>query len=203
MSGFTAVVDYGVGNLMSVRNALRFLGIESRITSDEKEIGRASAVILPGVGAFYDAMGELKSRKLDTVVREQAEKKPLLGICLGMQVLFEQSSEVRVSDGLGLIKGKIDLIRTGRKLPHIGWNSLDILNPCALTAGLSGGEYVYFVHSYCAYAQDEKDLCATVDYEAQISAIVAHGNIFGCQFHPEKSGETGLMILKNFGDLTK
>lgn len=203
MNNFTAVVDYGVGNLMSVQNALRYLGIESRITCDKKEIERASSVILPGVGAFYDAMQELQSRGLDAVVKEQAEKKPLLGICLGMQALFEQSSEVRLCAGLGLIKGKIDLIKTGRKLPHIGWNSLDILRPCKLTAGLSGGEYVYFVHSYCAYVSDEQDLCAQVDYDAHICAIAAHGNVFGCQFHPEKSGETGLMILKNFGDLMK
>jgi glutamine amidotransferase len=203
MGGFTAILDYGVGNLMSVKNALNYLGIENRVTSDAADMEQASAVILPGVGAYYDAMQELKIRCLDCAIRDQAKKKPLLGICLGMQLLFESSSEVRLCEGLGLIEGDIALIQTDNKLPHIGWNSLDIKNPCELTKGLTGGEYVYFVHSYSARVRNNADLCATVDYGTPVCAIVSRGNVFGCQFHPEKSGETGLHILKNFGELSK
>ena len=198
-----AIVDYGVGNLKSVTNAMNYLGLNTCITSEASELERADAIILPGVGAFPDAAEKLRAPGLDKVVVAQAEKKPVLGICLGMQLLFERGEEVRPCDGLGLIGGKIARIETQYKLPHIGWNSLKFQNNSPLFKGLDDGAYVYFVHSFCGYAEREEDVIARTDYGPSVVAAVGHGNVYGCQFHPEKSGETGLVILKNFGELNK
>lgn len=201
--GRIAVVDYGVGNLKSVTNALELLGFPSLITGDAGEIERADAVILPGVGAFPDAADKLRAAGLGRVLIEQAEKKPMLGICLGMQLLFEQGEEVRPCRGLGLIGGTVRRIETPYKLPHIGWNSLKFQHDSPIFKGLDDGAYVYFVHSFCACAQWEEDVTACTEYGTRVVAAVGRGNVFGCQFHPEKSGETGLAILKNFGELSK
>lgn len=201
--GRIAVVDYGVGNLKSVTNALELLGFPSLITGDAGEIERADAVILPGVGAFPDAADKLHAAGLGQVLIEQAEKKPMLGICLGMQLLFEQGEEVRPCRGLGLVGGRVRRIETPYKLPHIGWNSLKFQHDSPIFKGLDDGAYVYFVHSFCACAQWEEDVTACTEYGSRIVAAVGRGNVFGCQFHPEKSGETGLAILKNFGELSK
>lgn len=201
--GRIAIVDYGVGNLKSVTNAMDYLGLNTCITSQAEELERADAIILPGVGAFPDAADKLRAPGLDKVVIEQARKKPVLGICLGMQLLFDRGEEVRPCQGLGLIGGKISRIETQYKLPHIGWNSLKFQNDSPLFRGLDDGAYVYFVHSFCGYADCEGDVIARTDYGPSVVAAVGHGNVFGCQFHPEKSGETGLVILKNFGELNK
>lgn len=201
--GYTAIVDYGVGNLKSVVNAMKYLGLETRITGDGKELERASAIILPGVGAFPDAAEKLRDTGLDGEVIRQAEKKPVLGICLGMQLLFDMGHEVRPCAGLGLIPGRVDRIETAYKLPHIGWNSLTFQNGSPIFKGLEDGESVYFVHSFCAYADEEDTVTARTDYGPSVVAAVGRGNVFGCQFHPEKSGETGLKILRNFGELNR
>ena len=201
--GYTAIVDYGVGNLMSVSNALNYLGAESLITKDRRELELADAIILPGVGAFPDAAEKLRHPGLDQVLVEQAEKKPILGICLGMQLLFQQGEEVRSCPGLGFVKGTVKLIETDKKLPHIGWNSLKFYNQSPLFAGLEEGSYVYFVHSFCGMAEDPAQVIATTDYGPQVVAAVQSGNVYGTQFHPEKSGEVGLHILRNFVGLNR
>ncbi len=201
--GLIAIVDYGVGNLKSVTNALDYLGLNTCITSDAAEIEQADAIILPGVGAFPDAAEKLRAPGLNKVVIDQAKRKPVLGICLGMQLLFDRGEEVRPCDGLGLISGKISRIETQYKLPHIGWNSLKFQNNSPIFKGLDDGAYVYFVHSFCGYAEREENVIARTDYGSSVVAAVGCGNVFGCQFHPEKSGETGLVILKNFGELNK
>lgn len=201
-----AIIDYGAGNLFSVKNALDYLGEANTISSDADEIRRADALILPGVGAFPDAMRKLNASGLVSVLKEEAEKKPLLGICLGMQALFEEGYEFTKTPGLGFIPGKVDLIRfrEGKryKLPHIGWNQLEIFRPSALLKGLKTGDSVYFVHSFMAYTEPEYT-AATCDYGTDVTAFVERGNVYGAQFHPEKSGEVGLQILRNFGGLVK
>ena len=201
--GYIAIVDYGAGNLMSVRNSLDFLGCESRIADTPETVEQAAGVILPGVGAFPDAMQALEDSGLLETVRRAAEEKPFLGICLGMQMLFEWSEEVRRCRGLGLLPGGIRRIRTDLRLPQIGWNELHILHPNALTAGLREGDFVYFVHSYAAEPENRDDLACWTDYGVEVPAMVARGRLFGCQFHPEKSGPVGLTILKNFAKLTE
>ena len=201
--GYCAVVDYGVGNLMSVSNALRYVGVDSRITCDERELELADSILLPGVGAFPDAADKLRAKGLDKLLVKQGEKKPMLGICLGMQLLFERGAEVRPSEGLGLIQGSVERINTTLKLPHIGWNSLRFHNDSPLFAGLDEGCFVYFVHSFCAVGTDPGQVIATTDYGASVVAAVQRGNVFGTQFHPEKSGEVGLAMLKNFGEISK
>ena len=200
---YTAIVDYGVGNLKSVTNAMKYLGLETRITSDAAELEMADAIILPGVGAFPDAAEKLRAPGLDQVLIEQAQKKPILGICLGMQLLFDRGEEVRPCNGLGLVPGHVAKIQTEYKLPHIGWNSLEFRHNSPIFKGLDDGAYVYFVHTFCGYANSESDVIARTQYGPSVVAAVSHGNVFGCQFHPEKSGETGLAILKNFGELNK
>lgn len=200
---YLAIVDYGAGNLMSVHNSLDFLGYDNKIAAVPADIRGAAGVILPGVGAFPDAMDALRASGLLEAVLEAAREKPFLGICLGMQMLFERSDEVRPCEGLGLLPGRIGRIETQYKLPQIGWNALRVLRPNALTRGFQNGDYVYFVHSFMAYPDEPDDLSCVTDYGAEVPAIVARGNVYGCQFHPEKSGETGLGILKNFADLTE
>ncbi len=199
-----AIIDYGAGNLFSVQNALDYLGEKSVITRDSKVIESADGYILPGVGAFPYAKKMLDETGLVPMLKKQVEKKPLLGICLGMQMLFDKGYEFEECDGLGLIPGSVDGVTdTGLKIPHMGWNSLDILqkdNP--LLKGVNTGDCVYFVHSYMATTPSEY-LVATASYGVDITAITANGNVYGTQFHPEKSGEVGLMMLKNFGGLTK
>lgn len=198
---YTAIVDYGVGNLKSVANAMAYVGQQTLVTGDPEDLERADAIILPGVGAFPDAAEKLRASGLDRALRIQSAKKPILGICLGMQLLFDGSDEVLPCKGLGLVGGWVERIQTGRKLPHIGWNSLTFQNGSPLFKGLEDGAYVYFVHSFCGCAQRERDVTARTEYGASVVAAVGRGNVFGCQFHPEKSGEVGLQILKNFGEL--
>lgn len=201
--GWIGIVDYGVGNLMSVSNALSFLGLESRITCDTDDLERSNAIILPGVGAFPDAADKLRAQGLDKLIVAQSEKKPILGICLGMQLLFERGEEVRPCRGLGFVKGSVEKIPTELKLPHIGWNSLTFPNQSPLFAGIDAGAYVYFVHSFCGKAEDLSQVIAVTDYGAPVVAAVQSGNVFGTQFHPEKSGEVGLAMLKNFGEMNR
>ena len=203
MNHFTAILDYGVGNLKSVTNAMRYLGFDTRITSDPAELERADAIILPGVGAFPDAAEKLRVPGLDKTLLTQAEKKPILGICLGMQLLCDRGEEIRPCAGLGLVHGSVRRLETDRKLPHIGWNSLAFQNHSPLFRGLDDGVYVYFVHTFCGVADRESDVIARTEYGPSVVAAVSCGNVYGCQFHPEKSGETGLVILKNFGELNK
>ncbi len=203
MGSTTAIVDYGVGNLKSVTNAMAYLGLNTVITSDQNVLERADAIILPGVGAFPDAAEKLRAPGLDKVIIDQAKRKPVLGICLGMQLLFDRGAEVRPTPGLGLVRGSVRKIETDRKLPHIGWNSLTFQNDSPLFQGLSDGVYVYFVHTYCGVADAETDVIARTEYGPSIVAAVSHGNVYGCQFHPEKSGEVGLQILRNFGALNR
>ena len=196
--GYTAIVDYGVGNLKSVANALAYLGRESRIVSEAEELELADAVILPGVGAFPDAADKLRAAGLEKPLLDQVGRKPILGICLGMQLLFERGEEVRPCRGLGLIAGGVERIPTGLKLPHIGWNSLHFPGNSPLFAGLEEGTYVYFVHSFYGAAARPEQVSAVTDYGVPVTAAVGSGLVFGTQFHPEKSGEVGLRILRNF-----
>ena len=196
------IIDYGAGNLFSVQNALNYLGLENRVSRDPGEIRSADGLILPGVGAFPDAMRMLSASGLTDLIREEARKKPFLGICLGMQLLFEAGYEFEETAGLGLLPGTVQKIETPYKIPHMGWNSLTFHRPCPLLEGVREGESVYFVHSLQAKAQSEC-LYASCDYGTEIPALVGEGTVFGAQFHPEKSGEVGLTILKNFGRLTK
>lgn len=197
-----AIIDYGAGNLFSVKNALDYLGVPSEITDDPARIAKAAGVILPGVGAFPDAMGMLRERGLKEAAVQAAKEKPFLGICLGMQMLFDEGREFERVSGLGLIGGYVDKLSTkALKIPHMGWNELRFLHSCPLLEGVDEGEYVYFVHSYMAYT-DEKNIAAVCDYDQTITALVQRGQVFGAQFHPEKSGEVGLTMLRNFERLT-
>lgn len=198
-----AVIDYGAGNLFSVKNALDALNIDSCITGDAEMIRNADAMILPGVGAFPDAMEMLEKKNLVSVICEEAQKKPLLGICLGMQMLFESSCEFKETKGLGLIPGKVVKIDSkGLKIPHMGWNNLKVQNFCEMIQDMPEDSYVYFVHSYRADTEDENISCYTC-YGEKIPALVHRGMVYGAQFHPEKSGETGLNMLKNFARLVE
>ena len=201
--GYTAIVDYGVGNLMSVRNALSYLGLESKITSDDRDFERSDAIILPGVGAFPDAWEKLSGPGLDKVLRREAVRNPILGICLGMQLLFRQSEEVRPCQGLNFVQGSVQKIPTDLKLPHIGWNSLQFSGDSPLFRGIPEEVYVYFVHSFCGVAEREDQVIARTNYGGPVVAAVQNGNVFGTQFHPEKSGEVGLAMLRNFGGLNR
>jgi glutamine amidotransferase len=201
--GYTAIVDYGVGNLMSVSNALSYLGVSSQIAQNRETLQRADSIILPGVGAFPDAADKLRATGLDQILVEESAKKPILGICLGMQLLFQHGEEVRPAEGLGFIQGTVRRIETTEKLPHIGWNSLTFPNQSPLFAGLDEGVYVYFVHSFCGVAEDPSQVIATTDYGPQVVAAVQNGNVFGTQFHPEKSGDVGLQMLRNFVQLNR
>lgn len=196
-----AIIDYDAGNIRSVEKAVRYLGKEVTVTSEPEEILAADRVILPGVGAFGDAMKRLHAMGLVEVIRQVAERgTPFLGICLGLQLLFEKSEESPGVAGLGLLQGEILRLPElpGLKVPHIGWNSLKYPNPGRLFRGIPEDSYVYFVHSYYLKAQDEGIVTATTEYGTLAHASVESGNLFACQFHPEKSSETGLTILENF-----
>ncbi len=197
------VIDYGAGNLRSVEKALLFLGEQVKVTSDAKEVLRADKIILPGVGAFGDAMQKLNEKRLSDTIREAFEKGiPLLGICLGLHLLFEGSDETPDVSGLSILKGRILRIpdENGLKVPHVGWNSLKIEKDAALFRDIPNGSYMYFVHSY--YLKTEEDIvAATTDYGVEIHASIQKKNLFACQFHPEKSGEAGLRLLQNFANL--
>lgn len=199
-----AIIDYDAGNIKSVEKALQKLEQEVIITRDADTILGADKVILPGVGAFGDAMGNLKKFGLDTVIHQVVEKgTPFLGICLGLQLLFEKSDESKGVEGLGILKGEICRIPDceGLKIPHMGWNSLHLQNQGRLFEGIEEGAYVYFVHSYYLKAEEEVIVKAATEYSTHIHASVEKGNVFACQFHPEKSSDVGLQILKNFVEL--
>ncbi len=197
-----AIVDYGAGNIFSVKNALDYLGAESVLTADKSVIDNADSVILPGVGAFPWAMKKLNESGLVDTIKAQAKVKPFLGICLGMQLIFEKGYEFEETDGLGLIGGSVKkLDRPDMIIPHMGWNCLEFNKECPLFAGLDKETYVYFVHSFAAECADS-DVAAYCDYGGRVTSMVYDGKfVYGAQFHPEKSGAAGLKILKNFADL--
>ncbi len=200
-----AITDYGVGNLFSIKSSLDVIGVESIVTSDENVLRTADKIILPGVGAFRDARRKLCESGLDKVIIEEAKKgKPILGICLGMQLLFDKSFEYGEYDGLGLIKGEIrpiaEVIGEGLSIPHIGWNPLIFKKETPLFKYLNDGDCVYFVHSYYA-ANCTESVTATAEYGCELTASAEEGNVYGCQFHPEKSGKAGLNILKAFSEM--
>lgn len=197
----TAVIDYDAGNIRSVQKALEFLGEEALVTRDPEEILGSERVILPGVGNFGDAMAKLNGFGLIPVIKEAAGRgTPFLGICLGLQLLFEESEESPGVKGLGLLPGRIVRIprAEGLKVPQIGWNALSYPSEGRLFRNVLEGSYVYFVHSYYLQAEDKEIVKATAEYSVTVEASVERGNIFACQFHPEKSSDTGLQILKNF-----
>lgn len=198
-----AVIDYGAGNLKSVHNALAHLGVPARTVTHAAGLMESPAAILPGVGAFGDAMRELDARGFSSAIREFAGSgRPLLGICLGLQLLFERSEESPGAAGLGLLPGVIRRFPEGeRKVPQIGWNSLKILRPGRLLRGVPDGSFVYFVHSYYLDAADPDDVSAEAEYGVRFGAAVERGKVCAAQFHPEKSGEAGLLMLRNFADL--
>lgn len=201
-----AIIDYDAGNIKSVEKALLYLGEEAVITRDRDAILRADRVILPGVGAFGDAMDKLRTYGLDKVIQEVVgQNTPFLGICLGLQLLFESSEESEGVEGLGILKGKVVrlLEESDLKIPHIGWNSLKYPNPGRLFTGIAEDSYVYFVHSYYLQAKDPSIVTATTEYGTLIHASVEQGNVFACQFHPEKSSDVGMQILKNFLTISK
>lgn len=199
-----AIIDYDAGNIKSVEKALLHLGEEAVITRDREQILHSDKVILPGVGAFGDAMEKIRFYGLDEVIYEVVERKiPFLGICLGLQLLFEKSDETPGVRGLGILPGEVLRIpdKKGLKIPHMGWNSIKIKEGARLFKDIPQDSYVYFVHSYYLKAEREEDVVATTQYSTLIHASVEHDNVFACQFHPEKSSEVGLKILKNFVEL--
>ena len=201
-----AIVDYGVGNLFSLRSSLRYLGLAAEVTADADALRRAERIILPGVGAFADARARLDQSGLTPLLLEEAEKKPLLGICLGMQLLFDRSFEYGEHPGLSLIHGEVaplkdDLIDPACKVPHMGWNSLDIRRADPLLKHVEPGESVHYVHSFYARRCAESTLAVSEYGGVAVTGAVRRGNVWGTQFHPEKSGDTGLRILKAFGEL--
>ena len=205
MENKVLIVDYGVGNLFSLCSSFDYIGVKAEVTADEEKIRNASRIILPGVGAFADAAEKLRATGLDRVLKEEAAKgKPIMGICLGMQMLFDRSFEYGEHEGLGLIKGDViamdGVIPKELKIPHIGWNALHFKGEHPLFKYINDGDCVYFVHSFFA-SNCEESVIADTEYGAPITAAVASGNVMGCQFHPEKSGDVGLKILKAFSEL--
>ena len=200
-----AIVDYGVGNLFSLARSFAAIGVEVEITADPEKLRSADKILLPGVGAFGDAADKLRATGLDKVVIEQANAgKPLMGICLGMQLLFDEGLEYGCHKGLGLIPGRVisisEVIPQALKIPHMGWNGLNFQKESPLLSKIKDGDCVYFVHSFCAVDCDDA-VIATAEYGAPVTAAVQKGNVFGCQFHPEKSGTVGLNILRAFAEV--
>lgn len=200
-----AIIDYGVGNIFSLYSSFKFIGEDVVLTNDKKVIDSCSHIILPGVGAFADARRKLDESGMTEVVKEQVKTgKPLMGICLGMQMLFDKSYEYGEHEGLGLIKGSVrpisEVIPSDLKIPHIGWNALEFTKETGIFRHIKNGDHVYFVHSYWA-ADCEESATSVCEYGAKLTASVQSGNVYGCQFHPEKSGEVGLNILKAFCEL--
>ena len=200
------IIDYGMGNLHSVENALKYIGASCFISDDKSELARADALLLPGVGAFPDAIDRLNGLDFPDFIKAETEKKPLLGICLGMQLLFEKSYEFKECEGLGFIKGEVIKLIAGQtdktyKIPHIGYNGIKTVNASPLLKGIDDGACFYFVHSYMGVCSDRKQLAYTTEYGEEVTAVVASGNVYGTQFHPEKSGENGLHLLKNFTEM--
>ena len=199
-----SIIDYGGGNIRSVYKALKFIGCECKITNDKSEIRKSDGAILPGQGMFGDCMSSMKNSGLESAVRDFIDSgKPFLGICVGLQLLFEKSEESPEVNGLDIFKGKIRKIPNGEglKIPHMGWNSLNILKSGGIFKGVENGSHVYFVHSYYLDAQDKSIVSAQTEYGVKLDAAVSAGNVFATQFHPEKSGGTGLKILKNFSEI--
>lgn len=201
-----AILDYGVGNLFSLSGSLKALGLEAEITGDPDRLQAADRIILPGVGAFGDARAKLEEAGLVPILKKEAEKKPLLGICLGMQLLFDTSMEYGVHKGLGLIPGQVEdlkgaLTDKNLKVPHMGWNRLEIKKDDPLFRYIENGAYVYYVHSYYAAHCEESTLAVSMYGNVSVTGVVRRGNVWGTQFHPEKSGDTGLLILKAFSEL--
>ena len=200
----TVIVDYGVGNLFSLQSSLRALGVEAEITCRAERLREAERIILPGVGAFGDARAKLDATGLVPVLLEEAEQKPLLGICLGMQLLFDRSFEYGEHPGLGLIPGEVAFLGEedeARKVPHMGWNSLEILKDDPLFKYFRNGEYVYYVHSFCARNCRDSTLGTSRYGTLAVTGAVRRGNVWGAQFHPEKSGDAGLRLLRAFAEL--
>lgn len=199
-----AIIDYGAGNIQSVSKALAHIGCEAFITRDKDKILKADGAVLPGVGSFGDTMDTMTEYGIkDTIIEYTKSGKPFLGICLGLQLLFPKSEESPEAEGLGIFDGSITKIPSGEglKIPHIGWNSLDIKKSDGLFKGIGKNPYVYFVHSYFLNASDKSIVSAQTEYGVTIDAAVEQGNVYATQFHPEKSGETGLKILRNFADI--
>ena len=201
-----AIVDYGVGNLFSLASSLRHLGLTTEVTGKAEDLRAADRIVLPGVGAFGDAKAKLDATGLVPVLLEEAEKKPFLGICLGMQLLFDRSFEYGEHTGLGLVPGEVadlreDLTDKTLKVPHMGWNSLEFLKDDPLLRYVESGEYVYYVHSFYARRCDESTVAVSRYGNVAVTGVVHRGSVWGTQFHPEKSGDTGLRILKAFGEL--
>lgn len=199
-----AIIDYGAGNLQSVKKAFDFIGAESIITDNPETIKNCDKILLPGVGSFGDAMESMNAKNLVEVIKAEAlSGKPFLGICLGLQLLFEESEESPDVKGLGIFKGKIKKFSTdmGLKIPHIGWNSLEIKQKDTLFKGIPENSYVYFVHSYYLHAENENEIATVTNYGIDFHSAVGKDNIFATQFHPEKSGDVGLQILRNFASM--
>ena len=198
------IIDYGMGNLRSVQKGFESQGVEALVTSDHRQLENSAGLVLPGVGAFRDAMAEIKKQELDLLVKDQVKKgKPLLGICLGLQLLFEYSEEKGHTPGLGLFEGKVELLGTRYKIPHMGWNELEFQKSPSLVAGIPEGTFTYFVHSYHVLPRSRDIVVATCDYGQEIVAVAGSEHVYGIQFHPEKSSSMGLAILKNFARMVK
>jgi len=200
------IIDYGMGNLHSVENALKYIGADCFISDDKSELSKADALILPGVGAFPDAIERLSKLDFPSFIKAETEKKPLLGICLGMQLLFEKSYEFKECEGLGFIKGEVVKLNAGQtdktyKIPHIGYNGVTAVNASPLLKELPNGACFYFVHSYMGVCKDRNQLAYVTEYGEEVTAVVASGNVYGTQFHPEKSGDNGLKLLSNFKEM--
>jgi len=196
-----AIIDYGMGNIHSVKKALEALGAQTIIAATPADLAKCEKIVLPGVGAFDDAMVELEKRGLIPEIKKQIQgKKAFLGICLGMQLLFEESQEAQVKKGLGILKGKVKRFNhaAGLKVPHMGWNQLRIAKQCPLLKGMSEGSYVYFCHSYYPEPADGAAIAATTEYGVSFASVAWQDNVYGAQFHPEKSQAVGLQMLKNF-----
>ncbi len=197
-----AILDYGMGNLRSIQKAFEHIGVEAEVTSDQDRIARAGAVVLPGVGAFGDAIANLRRLSLtEPLNRAVAEGKPILGICLGLELLFTQSEERGRYEGLKFLEGEVRRFRISARVPHVGWNEIHIQRRSPLLSGIENGSFAYFVHSYYVEPKDDSIVLATTDYEIEFASVVGKDNIYGIQFHPEKSQEVGLRILENFARL--